>query len=96
MKDVPVGDALVKGISGGQKKRVSAAIELLIKPPVMFLDEPTSGLDRSTLHLVETLLRERMAAGVIVVLVTHDSEQAKRLACRRMRMAGGELMAAGD
>ena len=86
----------VSRLSTGEKQRLGLIRTLLLAPEVMLLDEPTSGLDHSTLNLVETLLRERLHAGVIVVLVTHDSEQAKRLACRRMRIAGGELVAAGD
>ena len=86
----------VSRLSTGEKPRLGLIRTLLLAPEVMLLDEPTSGLDHSTLNLVETLLRERLHAGVIVVLVTHDSEQAKRLACRRIRIAGGELVAAGD
>ncbi len=86
----------VSRLSTGEKQRLGLIRTLLLAPEVMLLDEPTSGLDLSTLLPVETLLRERMDAGVIVVLVTHDSEQTKRLACRRMRMADGELIAARD
>ena len=86
----------VSRLSTGEKQRLGLIRTLLLAPEVMLLDEPTSGLDLSTLLPGETLLRERMDAGVIVVLVTHDSEQTKRLACRRMRMADGELITARD
>lgn len=44
--DTIVGGALIKGISGGERKRTSVGVELVVKPALVFLDEPTSGLDR--------------------------------------------------
>ncbi len=59
-------------LSGGQKKRVSIATELLTAPPLLFLDEPTSGLDpgldRDVMHQLRTLSNE----GRVVVVVTHS------------------------
>ena len=45
--DNPIGTAFVRGLSGGQKKRVNIGAELVAAPLVLFLDEPTSGLDAS-------------------------------------------------
>ena len=56
VKDTPVGNADQRGISGGQRKRASIAMELVGRPSVLFLDEPTSGLDASAAHSIITRL----------------------------------------
>jgi ABC-type multidrug transport system ATPase subunit len=58
-------------LSGGQRKRVSIAAELLTEPNVLFLDEPTSGLDPGLQESLMLLLRELSYKGKTVVLVTH-------------------------
>ena len=49
--DTIVGGALIKGISGGQRKRTSVGVELVTKPALVFLDEPTSGKDNMRLKV---------------------------------------------
>jgi ABC-type multidrug transport system ATPase subunit/predicted component of type VI protein secretion system len=63
---VPIGR-----LSGGQRKRVSIATEMLTEPNVLFLDEPTSGLDPGLEESLMLLLRELSYKGKTVVLVTH-------------------------
>ncbi len=62
---------LVSKLSGGQRKRVSIALELLANPSVFFLDEPTSGLDPGLDRRMMTLLRNLADKGHTIVLVTH-------------------------
>ncbi len=63
--------ALVKHLSGGQRKRVSIGVELLADPKLLFLDEPTSGLDPGLDRRIMQLLRGLADSGRTVVLVTH-------------------------
>lgn len=84
-------DAPVAQLSTGERQRFSLVRALLPSPPVLLLDEPTGPLDEESVVRVEALLRERMAAGTSIVLVTHDSSQAERLGSRRYRMAAGHL-----
>lgn len=62
---------LINKLSGGQRKRVSIALELLDKPSVFFLDEPTSGLDPGLDYRMMHLLRKLADKGQTIVLVTH-------------------------
>ncbi|WP_432176440.1 FHA domain-containing protein [Streptomyces sp. Tue6028] len=65
-------DQSIHSLSGGQRKRVSVALELLTKPSLLFLDEPTSGLDpgmdRSVMHMLRGLADD----GHTVIVVTHS------------------------
>lgn len=61
----------IRQLSGGQRKRVSIATELLTKPSVLFLDEPSSGLDPATEHSLMSLLRGLAGDDCTVVCTTH-------------------------
>lgn len=64
----------LKTLSGGQKKRVSIAVELLTQPKILFLDEPTSPLDPETIEEFLKSLQNLCSLGTTVVLVTHKPE----------------------
>jgi ABC transport system ATP-binding/permease protein len=67
-------DALISQLSGGQRKRVSIAVELITKPSLIFLDEPTSGLDPATEERVMKLFRQIAESGRTVIMTTHAME----------------------
>lgn len=71
-----VGDVFHKGISHGQKKRLSIAIELLSDPSIMLLDEPTSGLDSSSAHKVMKHLAGLSREGKNVICTIHQPSSA--------------------
>jgi ABC-type multidrug transport system ATPase subunit/pSer/pThr/pTyr-binding forkhead associated (FHA) protein len=71
-RDVPIAQ-----LSGGQRKRVSIAVELITKPSIIFLDEPTSGLDPATEEKVMKLFRQIAESGRTVILTTHAMENVK-------------------
>lgn len=68
-----VGSVLVKGISGGEKRRVTIAIQILTEPRVLLLDEPTSGLDAFTANSIVDLLRGLAEEGRTLILTIHQS-----------------------
>jgi ABC-type multidrug transport system ATPase subunit/pSer/pThr/pTyr-binding forkhead associated (FHA) protein len=67
-------EVLVSQLSGGQRKRVSIAVELITKPSLIFLDEPTSGLDPATEQRMMKLFRQIAESGRTVILSTHAME----------------------
>lgn len=67
-----VGGELVKGISGGEKRRLSLAVELLSDPSVLLVDEPTSGLDAYNARSVMEVLRDIADSGRTVVVSIHQ------------------------
>lgn len=70
--DTIVGGALIKGISGGQRKRASVGVELVTKPALVFLDEPTSGLDSFSAVQLCQVLKKVANAGSSVLFTIHQ------------------------
>lgn len=71
-KDLKVGSVLDKTISGGQRKRLNIALELIREPAVLFLDEPTSGLSSRDSENVIDLLKELSLKGKLIFVVIHQ------------------------
>ena len=86
-----VRHTLISQLSGGQRKRVSIAVELLANPKLFFLDEPTSGLDPGLDKKMMKLLRELADEGRTIVLVTHATSNLE--VCDRIVFmgSGGQL-----
>ena len=67
----------IKNLSGGQRKRVAIAVELITRPSVIFLDEPTSGLDPATEARIMKLFRQIAESGRTVIMTTHTMENVR-------------------
>lgn len=71
-EDIVIGSPETKGISGGQRKRVNLAMELLTDPAVLFLDEPTSGLSSEDALMVIRVLRTLADRGKTILMTIHQ------------------------
>ena len=72
IRHLKVGDPLNKFISGGQRKRLNIALELIREPAVLFVDEPTSGLSSMDSEMVMDLLKEQTLKGKLVIVNIHQ------------------------
>lgn len=70
--DTRIGSSIIRGISGGEQRRVTIAIQLLKDPEIVLLDEPTSGLDSYTARYLVSNLRDLSRRGTIVLLTIHQ------------------------
>lgn len=99
IRDSRVGTVEKRGISGGQRKRVSIAMELVTQPLLLFADEPTSGLDSTTAHeVVDCLNRAAQRLGTTVVAVIHQPRFETLLLFEMVTLlaTGGTLVYAGS
>ena len=67
-----VGNELIKGISGGERKRASIGYELITNPRLLILDEPTSGLDSNTAFKLIQMLKRESERGMSIILTIHQ------------------------
>ena len=90
------GGRLVKGYSGGMRRRLDLAASLVASPPVLFLDEPTTGLDPTSRAEVWEIVRELTSQGVTVLLTTQYLDEAEKLAERVVVVDHGRAIAEGS
>jgi phosphate-transporting ATPase len=78
-------------LSTGERLRLALIRALMARPKVLLLDEPTAALDAASVAAVEALIRKLIRAGLAVLWVTHDAEQAKRVAHRLLVVGSGQV-----
>jgi len=88
-------DRVVKGYSGGMRRRLDLAASLLMRPPVLFLDEPTTGLDPVSRQRVWEVIRELTGSGVTLLLTTQYLDEADALADHIVVVDHGQVIADG-
>jgi phosphate-transporting ATPase len=88
---VAIRDRAVQRLSTGERQRLALARALVLRPRVLLLDEPTSGLDSSATHAVEQILKNCLRMGTSILWVTHDLEQARRVAKRCLLVEKGHV-----
>lgn len=96
--DTFIGDDMIRGVSGGEKKRTCVGIELIMKPKLIFLDEPTSGLDSYAAHNVVMRLKDMAHHDGCNVLCTihQPSSEVFHLFDRTMVLRSGKLFYFGS
>ena len=67
-----IGNHLMKGLSGGERKRTAIAVEMITDPKILFLDEPTSGLDSFNAHKIVKLLISQARRGKNIIATIHQ------------------------
>jgi tungstate transport system ATP-binding protein len=86
-----------KTLSGGEMQRVALARALVLDPEVLLLDEPTANLDPYNVSVIEDVVHRLGRAGrTTVVLITHNTFQARRLASRVLFLLQGEVVEVAD
>ncbi len=88
-------DRIVKGYSGGMRRRLDLAAGLVTRPPVIFLDEPTTGLDPTSRARMWDVIRDLVADKVTVLLTTQYLDEADELADRIVVIDHGRVIAEG-
>lgn len=74
---VDLADRHIAQLSGGQQQRTFVARALAQEPKILLLDEPTTGVDAATEETIRAIVRERVAAGLPVLMTTHEVDEAE-------------------
>ncbi|XP_066353834.1 ABC transporter G family member STR-like [Miscanthus floridulus] len=92
-----IGDEGIRGVSGGERRRVSIGTDIIHKPSLLFLDEPTSGLDSTSAYSVVEKVKEIAKGGSIVLMTIHQpSFRIQMLLDRIVILARGRLIYLGS
>lgn len=92
-QNTKIGGPLVKGVSGGERKRTSIGVELITDPNLIFLDEPTTGLDSFTATSVMETLKELANQGRTIIQTIHQpNSDIFEMFDRLMLMAKGKII----
>lgn len=94
--DTIIGDEAHRGVSGGERRRVSIGIDIVHGPLLLFLDEPTSGLDSTSAHMVVQTLKHIAQMGSIIIFSIHQpSDRILRLIDNLVFLANGQMIYVG-
>ncbi len=88
-------DRVMKGYSGGMRRRLDLAASMMTRPPVLFLDEPTTGLDPTSRARMWEVIRTLVGEGVTLLLTTQYLEEADTLADKIVVVDHGRIIARG-
>uniref|UniRef100_A0A183V9A3 ABC transporter domain-containing protein n=1 Tax=Toxocara canis TaxID=6265 RepID=A0A183V9A3_TOXCA len=91
----PYADEISRSYSGGNKRKLSAAIALIADPPVVLLDEPSAGMDPSSQHFMWNLILQLRRAQRTVIITSHSMEECEMLCTRIAIMVRGQLECLG-
>jgi tungstate transport system ATP-binding protein len=91
----PLSGASARRLSGGEMQRLALARAIATGAEVLLLDEPAANLDPANVSRIEAIVREEQAHDRTIVLVTHNTHEARRLAHRTLLIIGGRMVELG-